>query len=143
MGSAEDNLSGVTTDKRGNLGKNTSIGTDVTRPFETAYYQEKEGDDMDRQHVTAESKVPPPAVPLCRPKRSPSTVEGDHPYSHIGRDLYHLRDYTIHSEMTLSSPPITGPEHWRPRWSRTLNNPGFLSCFSSFFPRNESTKPIE
>ncbi|MED6118941.1 hypothetical protein PIB30_007446 [Stylosanthes scabra] len=45
-GSVENNLSGVNADRRGNLGKNTSIGTDVTRPFETAFYQEKEGDDM-------------------------------------------------------------------------------------------------
>ncbi|MED6183125.1 hypothetical protein PIB30_035154 [Stylosanthes scabra] len=39
------------------FGENASIGTDVIRPFETAYYQEKEGDDMDRQHMTYESNI--------------------------------------------------------------------------------------
>ncbi|MED6110674.1 hypothetical protein PIB30_045109 [Stylosanthes scabra] len=60
-------------------------------------------------------QVPPPAVPLRRPKRNSSIVEGDHSYSHIKRALcplrdyallsHPLRDYTLLSRMTSSSPP--------------------------------------
>ncbi|MED6207437.1 hypothetical protein PIB30_035827 [Stylosanthes scabra] len=56
-GSAEDNLGGAITDRQGNLGENTSFGTDVRRPFEANHYQEKEGDAVERQHVIDESSV--------------------------------------------------------------------------------------
>ncbi|MED6177055.1 hypothetical protein PIB30_094110 [Stylosanthes scabra] len=55
--SAEDHLSGVITETRGNLRENTSFGTNVARRFETTHSQEKESVVVDRRHVTDESNI--------------------------------------------------------------------------------------
>ncbi|MED6213582.1 hypothetical protein PIB30_094814 [Stylosanthes scabra] len=56
-GSAEDNLSGIITETRGNFRENTSLGTDVARRNKTTHSQEKESADVDRRHATDESNV--------------------------------------------------------------------------------------